>query len=365
MLIADIIRELENVAPSALQEDYDNSGLIIGQPATKVSNALVSLDCTEAIVDEALMKNCNLIISHHPILFRGIKRLNGNTYVERTLIKALKNDIAIYAIHTNLDNVLNKGVNSKIAEKLGLLNTKILEPHHGKLLKLVTYVPERNADEVREALFKAGAGKIGHYDSCSFNSIGLGTFRANENANPYVGDRGVLHNEKEIRIETILPFYLKSAVIAALNHVNPYEEVAYDIYQLINMTNDTGSGIIGELKEAISSNDFLKLLKIALNVEVIKYTSFHKPIKTIALCGGSGSFLLNKAIRSGADAFITSDFKYHEFFDAENKLMVCDVGHYESEQFTPELIIEIIKKNYPKFAPILAETNTNPVNYYH
>ena len=363
--IKDITDELEAIAPRPFQEDYDNCGLLTGNYGAEVSNVLVSLDCTEEIVDEAIQKNCNLIISHHPILFKGVKKLNGSNYVERTIIKAIKNDIAIYALHTSLDNVFQNGVNSKIAEKLGLQNLKILDPKADKLAKLVTFVPVKNADEVRDSLFKAGAGKIGNYDWCSFNIEGKGTFRGNENTNPFVGNKGELHSETEIRIETIFPIYLKNKIISALINVHPYEEVAYDIYALENDWSQVGSGIVGDLKEPIPVSDFLSLLKQNLKTEVIKYTSCNKLVSKIALCGGSGSFLLKKAIAADADVFVTSDFKYHEFFDAEGKIMICDVGHYESEQFTPELIIEIIKNKFPNFAPVLAETNTNPVNYYY
>lgn len=363
--IKDITDELEAIAPKPFQEDYDNCGLLTGNSDTKVTNALVSLDCTEEILDEAIQKNCNLIISHHPILFKGIKKLNGSNYVERTLIKAIKNDIAIYALHTSLDNVLQKGVNSKIAEKLGLSNLKVLDPKSDKLAKLVTFVPVSNAEEVRNALFEAGAGKIGNYDWCSFNLEGNGTFRGNESTNPYVGKKGEVHSETEIRIETIFPLFLKNKIVTTLINSHPYEEVAYDIYALENDWSQVGSGIVGELNEPIPIPDFLSLLKKNLKTGVIKYTSLNKPVSKIAVCGGAGSFLLKNAIAANADVFVTSDFKYHEFFDAEKKIMICDVGHYESEQFTPELIIEIIKNKFPNFAPVLAETNTNPVNYYY
>jgi dinuclear metal center YbgI/SA1388 family protein len=305
------------------------------------------------------------VIAHHPIIFRGLKRLNGNTYVERTIIKALKNDIAIYAIHTNLDNVLQNGVNTKIAEKLKLEKLKILDSKSDKLAKLVTFVPRDNAQIVREALFNAGAGKIGNYDSCSFNTEGKGTFKGNENSNPFAGMRNELHTESETRIETIFPIHIKSKIISSLIAAHPYEEVAYDIVLLENDWLEVGSGIVGELKEEMKSSDFLKLLKKNLNLNVVKYTDYTKPIKKVAICGGSGSFLLSKALKVEADVFVTSDFKYHEFFDAEGKIMICDVGHYESEQFTPELIIEIIQKKFANFAAVLTETNTNPVNYYY
>ncbi len=365
ILIKDIIEELETVAPSAFQEEYDNSGLLTGDVNTEVTSALVCLDCTEEIIEEAIAKKCNLVIAHHPIIFRGLKRLNGNNYVERTIIKAIRNDIAIYAIHTNLDNVLNNGVNTKIAEKIRLQNLKILDSKSDKLAKLITFVPTENAASVRETLFNAGAGKIENYDSCSFNTEGKGTFKGNENSKPFLGKRGELHTENETRIETVFPLHLKNKIISSLILAHPYEEVAYDIILLENNWSQVGSGMVGELKEEMQVNDFLKMLKKSINLNVIKHTDYNKNIKKVAVCGGSGSFLLSKALKAGADVFITSDFKYHEFFDAEGKIMICDVGHYESEQFTPELIIEIIQKKYANFAAVLTETNTNPVNYYY
>ena len=357
--------ELENVAPLSIQEDYDNCGLLVGHSDTEITNILVCLDCTEAILDEALSKKCNLIVAHHPLIFKGIKKLNGSNAIERTIIKALKNNVAIYALHTNLDNLLHRGVNSKIAEKLNLQHLKILAPKTQKLAKLVTFVPLEHADELRKALFEAGAGHIGNYDSCSFNTGGTGTFKGNKKSNPFVGAKEILHTENETRIETVFPVFKQATILEALLKCHPYEEVAYDIYGLENEWPLIGSGMIGELQAAMQATDFLAMLKKAMNIEVIKFTPFNKPIKKIALCGGSGSFLLSKALQAQADVFISSDFKYHEFFDAEGRIMICDVGHYESEQFTSELIIEIIRDKFANFAPILAETNTNPVNYYY
>ena len=363
--IGEIIVELEKAAPLSFQEKYDNCGLLIGNKDEIISNILVCLDCTEYIIDEAISKKCNLIISHHPLIFNGIKKLTGDTYIEKTILKAIKNDIAIYAIHTNLDNVLLKGVNSKIAEKLNLSNLRILLPKSEKLAKLVTFAPIEFAEKIRQTLFETGAGHISNYSNCSFNTEGLGTFKGNDLSHPFVGKANELHLELETKIETIFPLYLKNEIISALLTIHPYEEVAYDIIKLENEWHSLGSGMVGELQMEMSQSEFLKFLKSNLNLEVIKFTSINKPINKIALCGGSGSFLLSKAIQAKADVFITSDFKYHEFFDAEGSIMICDVGHYESEQFTSELIIEIIRDKFANFAPILAETNTNPVNYYY
>lgn len=364
MQIKDITNHLESIAPLALQESYDNSGLIVGNKNTEVTQILISLDCTEDIVQEAIDRGCNLIVSHHPIVFSGLKRLNGSNYIERTVIKAIQNNVALYAIHTNLDNVLANGVNGKIAEKLGLENIKILSPKGDILNKLVTFCPTDHAEKVKSAIFSAGAGAIGNYNECSFNITGKGNFKANDNATPFVGENGKRHIEPEIRIETIFPNYLQGSVIAELLNAHPYEEVAYDIYPLKNKHQKIGAGIIGDLKESFTTDNFLSHLKTNLKTEGIRYTSCSKKIQKVAVCGGSGSFLLNDALRQNADAFVTGDFKYHQFFDAENRLMIADVGHYESEQFTIELLGEILTKKFTNFAVLLTNVNTNPIKYY-
>jgi dinuclear metal center YbgI/SA1388 family protein len=364
MKIQEVIDCLENVAHKSLQEDYDNAGLIIGDAEEDCSGILTTLDITEEIIEEALQKKCNLIVAHHPIIFRGLKKINGKNYVERVVIAAIKNNIAVYAIHTNLDNVLN-GVNLKIAEKLNLRNIEVLSPKENTLKKLVTFSPLANAEEVRTALFKAGAGKIGNYAECSYNVEGLGTFKAGESAKPYVGKQGEQHQEKEVRIEVIFPSHLGKEIIKVLKAVHPYEEVAYDIYALGNDRKDIGSGLIGELENPVSEKDLLYLLKENFKISAIKHTSFlHKEIKKIALCGGAGSFLISAAKYSGADSYITSDIKYHEFFDADNTIFLADIGHYESEQFTIELLTDILQGKFPNFAVLKTGVNTNPVKYY-
>lgn len=363
MRLQELTSYLESLAPLSYQEDYDNSGLIVGDPDQEVRSALISLDCTEDIVDEAIAKGCNLIISHHPIVFKGIKKFNNKTYVERVVIKAIKNDIALYAIHTNLDHI-QTGVNAKICEKLGLKNPQILAPKGGILKKLITYVPVESANSVRHALFAAGGGNIGNYSDCSFNVEGYGTFKASDEANPYVGQKGELHQESETKIEVIFSSYQESKIIKALKLAHPYEEVAYDVYQLSNPHENVGAGMIASLEEAMPEIDFLKLVQEKLKAKVIRFTTLRgKPVKRIAVCGGSGSFLLKNAIAAKADVFITGDFKYHEFFDAENKIVIADVGHFESEQFTQELLFEIIRKKFANFALHLTEYNTNPINY--
>lgn len=363
MLLKQITQYIESIAPLAFQESYDNAGLIIGNPNDEVSGALISLDITEEVLDEAIQKKLNLVICHHPVVFGGIKKLNGKNYIERCVAKAIKNDISIYAAHTNLDSVFG-GVNSKICEKLGLQNCRILAPIPYFLKKLITFVPVAQAEKVRAAIFEAGAGHIGNYDSCSFNLSGDGTFRGNDLTNPFVGEKNQLHTEKEIRIETIFPKHIQSKVIQALLNAHPYEEVAYDIYPLDNDFAQTGIGMIGELAEALPEIDFLKKVKDTFHCQVVKHTELlGKPIRKVAVCGGSGSTFLNKAIAQKADIFISGDFKYHQFFDAEKQIIVADIGHYESEQFTKEVFYELLTKKFPKFALHLSAINTNPVSY--
>jgi len=325
---------------------------------------LITLDSTEAVIDEAISKNCNLVIAHHPIVFKGLRRLTGKNYVERTIIKAIKNNIAIYAIHTNLDNVIN-GVNRRIANKLGLQNLKILQPKTSTLTKLVTYSPKANTQAVLAALHKAGAGNIGHYDQCSFTVEGAGTFRPNEHAAPHIGKRGKSESVTEDRIEVILPTHLQHQILAALKDAHPYEEVSYYLSEISNKNQEVGAGIVGELSSPMRADDFLKYLKDKMELHTIRHTNpIHDKIQKIAICGGAGSFLLPSAIGSKADVFVTGDFKYHEFFDAENHLMIADIGHYESEVFTKELIYDILSEKFASFALNLSEINTNPISYF-
>jgi dinuclear metal center YbgI/SA1388 family protein len=363
MKIKDITDHLESIAPLAYQESYDNAGLITGDKNDEAKGALICLDSTEEVIDEAIEKGCNLVIAHHPIVFSGLKKINGKNYVERVIIKAIRNNIAIYASHTNLDNVHN-GVNAKIAAKLGLKNTKVLSPKSRLLKRLIVFCPVEKAEQVRQALFKAGAGTIGEYDECSFNTEGTGTFRGSENTDPYIGKPGVREEAREIKIETIYPAPLEGKVIREMIKAHPYEEVAYDIIPLDNRFDRLGSGMIGELEQEQDEMEFLKHVKSALRSRCVRYTRLlGRKVNRVAVCGGAGSFLLNDAIGAGADVFITADYKYHQFFDAENKLVIADVGHYESEQFTTELFYEVINKKFPTFAVHLSEINTNPINY--
>jgi len=363
MNIKDLTIELENIAPLSLQEEYDNSGLIIGNNRNEINQVLICLDVTPEVIEEAINTKSDLIIAHHPIIFKGIKRLNRESLVEEVVYKAIKNDIAIYAIHTNLDNV-SEGVNSLLAEKLGIKNPQILSPTTGNLNKIVTFCPIDFADKVREAMFRAGAGHIGNYDSCSFSSPGDGSFKALENANPFVGEKDKLHFEKEIKIETIVPEFKVASVIKSLISAHPYEEVAYDIYPLKNISANTGAGMIGHLKKPMEITEYLEHVKNVLGIQCLKHNKLiSKKLEKVAICGGSGSFLINAAAKQNADLFITGDIKYHDFFEHQGIMTIADAGHYETEQFTKELIHAILTKKFPNFAIRISETNTNPVSF--
>src|SRR6266487_2604531 len=364
MKIANIIQILEQLAPPSYQESYDNAGLLTGNVSWNCTGIICTLDATEAVVLEAIQKNCNLIVAHHPIIFGGLKKITGRNYVESTIITAIKNDIAIYGIHTNLDNIV-KGVNDKIADQLGLINRKILAPKSGQLMKLFTFAPVEHAERVRSAIFEAGAGNIGNYSECSFNAEGTGTFKGEQGTNPFVGKVGKRHEEKEIKMEFILPAYLQKHIVASMLKAHPYEEVAYDIMPLSNEYMQAGSGLIGELQTPIAEEQFLYQLKKGFGLSIIKHTKLlGKPVQKIALCGGAGSFLISRAITAGADIYITADVKYHEFFDANDRLVIADIGHWESEQFTVHLLFDILKSKFPTFAVLKSEVRTNPVYYF-
>ncbi len=362
--IKDIAKIIEETAPLSIQESYDNSGLLIGDPDLEVSGILVCIDITEAVVNEAIDKKLNLIVSHHPLIFSGIKKLLGKTDQEKALIKAIKSDVSIYAAHTNLDNLLIGGVNSILADKLNLVDRKVLRTKSNQLLKLITYAPKLHIQRIRESLFEIGAGVIGNYDSCSFSSEGTGSFKANDDAHPFIGKNNELHFEAETKIELILPTFLKNQVISKLLEVHPYEEPAFDLIPLENKYQNIGSGLVGELPEELDFMEFLNKFKLIIQTNSVKVTAITKnKIKRIALCGGSGSFLLKDAINANADVFISADFKYHDYFETENRIIIVDAGHFETEQFTKDILKEIITKKLPKFAVQISEINTNPIKY--
>ncbi|MDO7171865.1 Nif3-like dinuclear metal center hexameric protein [Mariniflexile sp. AS56] len=364
MIVQDVINHLEELAPLAYAEDFDNVGLLVGDKNAILTGVLVTLDTLEAIVDEAINKKCNLIVSFHPIIFKGLKKLTGKNYVERVVMKAIKNDIAIYSMHTALDNAL-QGVNDMICNTLELKNKQILIPQNATIKKLTTYVPKDEAQQLRSELFAVGAGTIGNYSNCSFNVEGYGTFNGNETSNPTKGSKGAMHTEAETKIAITFPKHLESKIIQTLFKAHSYEEVAYEIMTLENKNQHIGIGMVGELDDSMSELDFLKFLKDKMNTESIRHSSLlNKKVKKIAVLGGSGSFAIEATKHAGADVFITADLKYHDFFTAENKILLADVGHYESEQFTKNLLVAYLTKKITNFAIILSETNTNPVKYF-
>jgi len=362
--VGDICRYLEELAPLSLQESYDNSGLQLGDRQMEVRGLLVALDVTEEVILEAEKLGYNMLLSHHPVIFGGVKSLTGSNMTQRVIQLAIQKQMAIYSAHTNFD-AIPQGVNAAIATRLGLVDTRILDPVSGQLKKLVVFVPRQQATRVREALFQAGAGHIGNYDSCSFNLEGQGTFRGGEGSDPFVGSPGELHQESEVRIETVLPASHISQVVAAMLEAHPYEEVAYDLYPLENAYYGAGMGLIGKLEEAMEEQAFLHLVKEEFNCGVIRHTALlGRVLRRVAICGGSGSFLIGRARAAGADVFVSADLKYHQFFEADKQMLLLDMGHYESEQFTCDLFYDLIQKKFPKFAVRLSETDTNPIKYF-
>jgi dinuclear metal center YbgI/SA1388 family protein len=364
MKISEVVSCLESFAPPSLQEHYDNAGLLLGNKDWECSGIICCLDVSEEVIREAIAKKCNLVVAHHPLIFGNLKKITGKNHVEKTVIGAIKNDVAVYAAHTNLDNIIG-GVNGKIAGMLGLQNILILLPKESTLKKLYTYVPTASVGQVRDAIFEAGGGYIGNYSDCSFSAAGTGTFKAGDGSHPYIGRIGERHEESELKLEIIFPGWLEQKILKALKDSHPYEEVAYEVIELSNTHQGIGSGLIGELPAEINEMDFLADLKKIFNLQVIRHTSLiGKPVKKVGLCGGAGSFLVNVAAASGADVFVTGDMKYHEFFDANGEILVADIGHYESEQFTIDLLADILVQKFPNFAVLKTKVQTNPVRYY-
>jgi len=363
MKLSELCSWLDSAVPLSFQEGYDNSGLQVGQPGMEVASGLLTLDVTEDVIDEAIQKGCGIVISHHPLIFSGLKKVTDQHTAGRILVKAIKNDIAVYSSHTNLD-MMNDGVSRKMALKLGLKNVKVLQPLNNRLVKLVTFVPEDHLDKVREAVFDAGAGFIGNYARCGFTVSGTGSFRAGEGTNPYAGEKGKMHLEKEARFETVFFSHLREKIVEALLGSHPYEEVAYDLYPLQNDNIDFGLGCTGELEEPMSEKGFLDLVSSVFNAHGTRYSALTgRMIRKVALCGGSGASLLNTALTAKADAFVTGDIKYHTWFEADKRILLTDCGHFETEKFSTEILYDLIIKKFPKFALRFSETNTNPINY--
>ena len=364
MVIQDVINHLEKVAPLAYAEDFDNVGLLVGDKTEKLTGILVTLDTLESVVDEAIQEHCNLIVSFHPIIFKGLKKITGSSYVERVVLKAIKHNIAIYAIHTALDNA-HQGVNDAICNRLGLTNKHMLIPQPQTIKKLTTYVPQEEAEQLRKVLFKAGAGNIGNYSNCSFNTEGTGTFKGNEQSSPTKGKKGHTHKEEETQISVTYAKHLEPSILNALFTTHSYEEVAYEITTLENKNQHIGIGMVGELETPMEETAFLTFFKSKMNTPWVKHSAlFGNPIKKVAVLGGSGSFAIEAAKANGADVFITSDLKYHDFFTAENNIILADIGHFESEQFTKNILVAYLTKKITNFAVVLSKTNTNPVKYF-
>ncbi|MCM1441599.1 MAG: Nif3-like dinuclear metal center hexameric protein [Roseburia sp.] len=362
MQVKDLTSLIESYAPLSLQESYDNAGLICGNPDNEVTSVLLCTDVTEAVIEEAIEGNFNLIISHHPLSIQPLKNLLPDNWIKRCLIRAVKHDLNIYAAHTNMDAVWN-GVSGKMADKLELTEREILKKE-GKLYSLTFYTPVREAEKVRQAVLDSGAGHIGNYSHCSFNTAGTGTFLPGENTRPFCGEPGLLHQEEEIKTEITVPDYLLAAAVKRLKEVHPYEEPVWNTVCIDNTNPVTGFGIIGELEEAVDTREFLERIKTIFHCGVIRHTALCKPqVKRIAVCGGSGAFLIRQALQAGADLYVTGDIKYHDFFNTENRLILADIGHYESEQYTKEIFYELVTKKISKFAVQFSKVNTNPINY--
>jgi dinuclear metal center YbgI/SA1388 family protein len=361
--IREIVRHLEQVAPLAYQDDYDNAGLVVGDASAAVTGVLICLDVTEALLLEAKTKKCNLIIAHHPIIFRSIRQLTGKNHLERCIIYAVRNNIAVYTLHTNFDNVA-RGVNLQIAQALGLGNLSILLPKPGTLSQLTAFVPRAFIDSALHALHAAGAGYLSDYAHCDLAITRIGSPKPTSTANPHLGIAEESEKGKERKIEVVFPKHLEKPVLRALRASCPHEEVAYYLHDIRNTDARVGAGMIGELSASLSSRAFLEYLKAKMNLAYLRHTELiDRPIKCVAVCGGSGSFLIEEAILKQADALVTADVKYHDFFKAENQILVVDAGHYESEIGTKKLIHTLLSEKFTSIAMLQCETVTNPIHY--
>lgn len=364
MKIKEFINEFEKIIPARQAEDFDNVGLLCGNPDREISGILISHDALEAVVDEAIEKNLNFVFCFHPIIFSGLKSITGKNYVERAVLKALENKITIYAIHTAFDNDYF-GVNYKICEVLGLKNQQILMPKQNQLKKLEVYVPVDSAENLKNALFEAGAGNIGFYDECSFSINGNGTFRPLEGSNPVTGTQNEREKANEVLLSVIFEDYKKHQIFFAMKQNHPYEEVAYQLISLENENQYTGLGRFGDLETEMDETDFLKFVKEKFNLNIIRHNSLtQKKIKRVGVLGGSGASGIKSAISVKCDAYLTGDVKYHDFFSGEDKLLICDIGHFESEQFVTQQLFEILSEKFTTFAIAKTTIKTNPVNYF-
>ena len=364
MKIKEFINEFEQIIPVRQAEDFDNVGLLCGNPDREITGILIAHDALENVIDEAIEKKLNFVFCFHPIIFSGLKSITGKNYVEKAVLKALENKIALYAIHTAFDNDYF-GVNYKICEVLGLKNQQVLMPKKNQLKKLEVYVPTDSAEILRNALFVAGAGNIGFYDECSFTIQGEGTFRPLEGSNPVTGTHNEREKANEVLINVIFEDYKTNQILFAMKENHPYEEVAYQLITLENDNQYTGLGRYGNLEQEMDELDFLTFIKQKFNIDIIRHSSLNnKKIRTIGVLGGSGASGIKAAMSAKCDAYITGDVKYHDFFFAEGKMLICDIGHFESEQFVVQQLFEILSEKFTTFAIAKTTQKTNPVNYF-
>jgi dinuclear metal center YbgI/SA1388 family protein len=369
MVIDKLIKNIEEWAPPGVARDRDNVGLLVGSGDNEIKNVFLCLELNEQALKEAVRKNCNFIFTHHPLIFNPIKKLNFHKDSKAALIeKLIKNNITLYSAHTNLDHS-TEGVSFSLAGILKLQNIKLLSRLESNQFKLVTFVPEKNIDEISQAVFNAGGGVIGEYSGCSFRLNGEGTFKGSAKSNPVIGNKNVAEKVNETRLEFVVGSWNLSKAINALLKVHPYEEPAYDVYPLKNAAVNYGEGAIGTLKKEMSADEFIKFTCKCLNAQGVRYTNGKKKkIYTVAVCGGAGYDQIENAISAGADAFITADLKYHTFQDAENKILLIDAGHYETEvpslTTVKEKFEEFFAASKEKIKVNLFSGSTNPVKFY-
>lgn len=367
MLIKEIIDAIESIAPLPLQEEWDNCGVQVGPTDNECTGVMVCVDCTPVVVEEAIAMNCNLIVSHHPLIFGGIKQLTGKTEAERCVINAVTAGLTIYSSHTALDNSPN-GISHRMASLLGLEDVDVLVPREADQLKLVAYVPVSKLDDVRLALFDAGAGAIGNYDFCSFATDGRGSFRALDGANPYVGEVSQLHFEDESRLEVLLPRWKRRDVELALRQVHPYEEPAYEFSEVVAASRPAGSGCVGHLPQPMTVAQLALFAKERFGCQAVRLSCYHgdpmvHTVRRVAVCGGAGGSFIGAVKRSGADAYITADLRYHDFVDYGKRLALIDVGHFNSEQCAKEIFYQLICEKFPNFAVHTSKNEKNPIQY--
>ncbi len=359
--IGDLSSALESVAPSLYAESYDNVGLLVGRSEWKCEKVLVALDITEAVVQEAIEKGVQAIVAHHPVIFGGIQRLTGEDTAQRAIELAIKHSIALLACHTNLD-AIEGGVSYRMAQAISLVNVRTLQPRSGLLWNLIVYVPAESAETLLEALWEAGAGKMGAYDECAFRSHGLGSFRPKEGAHPHNGVIGERAFADEIRLELLVPEGARKKVHQCMMEHHPYEEIAHSWLKHDGVHHSVGFGAIGQW-DACDWPEAVRRIKTAFGVASFRHTMpIASDYRTVAVCGGAGADLLAQAKSQQAELFITSDITYHRYFGADDRLVFIDIGHWESEQHAMELLIDIVREKFPNFAVLKSETNTNPMH---